>query len=98
MDLDDLLAALIEEAGDVEALGDGDFARNEVPFASKLSNEVIEIRLGQEIAEAARRTPDTHPSSRGDAWVRFAPREWDEHAADRLEAWFRVAWRMTGQR
>ena len=97
MDLDGLVAALIEEAGDVEALGDGEFARNGVAFAAKLSNEVIEIRLGQEIAEAARRTPDTRPSARGDAWVIFAPRSWDEHAADRLEAWFRVAWRMVGQ-
>jgi hypothetical protein len=97
VELDDLLAALVDEAGDVEELGDGELTRNNAPFASKISNEAIEIRLGAEIAEAARRTPDTSASARGDAWVRFAPREWNEHAADRLEAWFRVAWRMAGE-
>jgi hypothetical protein len=97
VDLDGLLAALIEEAGDVEALGGGELARNGAAFASKLSNEAVEIRLGQEIAEAARRTPDTRASARGEAWVLFAPQTWDEHAADRLEAWFRAAWRMAGE-
>ena len=58
----------------------------------------MELRLGDEIAEAAMGTPDTGPSSRGPAWVRFSPAEWDDHAFDRLEAWFRVAWRLAGSR
>jgi hypothetical protein len=58
----------------------------------------VELRLLADIAEAARRTPDTHASSRGDDWVRFTPQEWDDHARDRLEAWFRVAWRFAGDR
>ena len=57
---------------------------------------MLELRLGQEIGEAALRTPDTAPSDRGLAWVRFSPAQWDEHAFDRLEAWFKVAWRMAG--
>jgi hypothetical protein len=97
VDLDGLLAALIDEAEDVETVGEGELARSGVGFAAKASPEAVEIRLGQEIAEAARRTPDTRPSARGDAWVVFSPKEWDEHAADRLEAWFRVAWRMAGE-
>lgn len=56
----------------------------------------VELRLLADIAEAARRTPDTSESARGDDWVRFTPREWDDHARDRLEAWFRVAWRFAG--
>ena len=52
------------------------------------------IRAGAEIGDAALRTPDTHPSSRGPEWVSFTPSEWDDMAADRLKAWFRVAWRM----
>ena len=55
---------------------------------------VFELRLGNEITEAALRTPDTRPSTRGSAWVRFAPSDWDDMAFDRLEAWFRVAWRL----
>ena len=97
MGLDDLVAALIDEAEDVETLSGREFCRNETTFAVQISDDTLEIRLGQEIAEAARRTPDTHPSARGEAWVLFRPRSWDEHAADRLEAWFRVAWRLAGE-
>jgi hypothetical protein len=94
----DVLDALLDEAGDVETPTDRDYARNGVVFVARPAEEVFELRLGEEIGEAAMRTPDTGPSSRGPAWVRFAPQEWDELAFDRLEAWFRVAWRMAASR
>jgi hypothetical protein len=96
MDPGDLLAKLLDETPDIEIAVDREFARGGTTFAARPAADVIELRLGPEIAEAARRTPDTHPSQRGDDWVRFAPRDWDKHAADRLEAWFRVAWRLAG--
>ncbi len=96
----ELLDRLAAEAGEVEEMhGEGwrTYARAGTPFAAADAT-AIELRLGAEIAEAARRTPDTHDSERGDDWVRFAPREWDDHAGDRLEAWFRVAWRAAARR
>jgi hypothetical protein len=95
--LGDLLADVLAELGDVEVPIDREYARDGVVFAARPEEDVIEVRLGDEIAEAARRTPATSVSERGDEWVRFAPAEWDDHAADRLEAWFRVAWRRAGR-
>ena len=92
--LGDVLDALIEEAADVETLVDREYSRNGVAFTVRPEEDVVELRLGDEIAEAALRTPETGPSTRGPAWVRFAPANWDEMAFDRVEAWFRVAWRM----
>ncbi len=97
----DVLAELVGEAADVEIAADGEateYSRLGRPFAARAANGAIEFRLGDEIGEAAMRTPDTGPSSRGTDWVRFAPAQWDEHALDRLEAWFRVAWRMSSGR
>lgn len=96
--LGDVLAALLDEADDVETPTDREYARNGVTFAARPEENVVELRLGDEIGEAAMRTPDTGPSTRGSAWVRFAPPDWDELAFDRLEAWFRVAWRMAGNK
>jgi hypothetical protein len=96
--LGDLLAELLDEFGDVGMRADREYARNGVPFAARTGENVIELRLGPEIAEAAQRTPDTSSSARGEDWVRFAPRSWDDHARDRLKAWFRVAWRSADQR
>ena len=92
--LGDILADLLDEIPEVELSATREYARDGVPFAWRPQEEVIEVRLGQDIAEAALRTPDTHVSERGNAWVRFSPPAWDEHARDRAEAWFRVAWRM----
>lgn len=94
----DVLDALLDEAGDVETPTDREYARNGVVFVARPSEDVFELCLGEEIGEAAMRTPDTGPSSRGPAWVRFAPTVWDDLAFDRLEAWFRVAWRMAAVR
>lgn len=96
--LGDLLADLLDEADDVQTLATREYARDGVAFAHRTAEEVIELRLGAEIAEAAMRTPDTRPSNRGGGWIRFAPKAWDDHARDRLEAWFRVAWRLAATR
>jgi hypothetical protein len=96
--LGDVLDALIEEAADVETLVDREYSRNGVAFAARPEEDVVELRLGNEIGEAALRTPNTGPSSRGPDWVRFAPPLWDEMAFDRVEAWFRVAWRLAAGR
>jgi hypothetical protein len=96
--LGDILADLLDETDDVEVLANREYARDGVAFAWRPEEHVIELRLGVDIAEAAQRTPDTHVSERGAAWVRFTPSEWDEHARDRLQAWFRVAWRMAESR
>ena len=71
--LGDVLDALLDEAGDVEVEVDREYARDGVVFATRPDENVIELRLGQEIGEAALRTPDTAPSDRGLAWVRFSP-------------------------
>ena len=96
--LGDVLAALLDEAGDVEVPTDRQYARDGVLFAARPAEDVFEFRLGDEIGEAAMRTPDTGPSTRGTDWVRFAPADWDDLALDRLEAWFQVAWRLAANR
>lgn len=93
--MDEAVNELVAEVTDVALNGDV-YERAGVAFATKPSDGAVEVRLGEEIAEAATRTPDTTASPRGPGWVRFAPREFDEHAHDRLDAWFLVAWRMAG--
>jgi hypothetical protein len=95
--LGDVLAALVDELDETETPTDREFARVGVVFATRPSDAVMELRLGDEIAEAAKRTPDTTDSPLGADWVRFAPAQWDDMAFDRLEAWFSVAWRMAAQ-
>ncbi len=98
MRLEQSLGKLLSEAGDVTQQGEQpvpiEYARRGAVFAARPVLGVIELRLGDEIGEAAMRTPSTGPSGRGADWIRFAPPDWDEHAVDRLEAWFRVAWRF----
>lgn len=94
-----LLAEMSQQLGGVTvARADGatEYSRDGKPFAV-VASEGIDLCLGAEIAEAARRTPNTTASDRGTDWVRFAPIEWDKHATDRLEAWFRVAWRAAAK-
>jgi len=94
-----LLHELSGEAADVDVVRSGEsdaFVRDGVVFAAHSKDNAVELCLGLDISDAARRTPDTGVSDRGQGWVRFAPQVWDEHALDRLEAWFRVAWRMAG--
>ena len=97
-DLGDVIAALLDEVDDVEVLASREYARGNVPFAWRSAEDVMELRLGPDVAEAARRTPGTSVSSRGDDWIRFTPDLTSEHDLDRLDAWFRVAWRLADQR
>ena len=85
--------AEVRQSGDLTEYSSGGLA-----FAFAESTGAVEVRLGADIADAARRTPDTTDSPRGDDWVLFAPKEWDDHARDRLEAWFRVAWRFAADK
>ena len=92
--LGDLLAELLDETPEVTTSATREYAHNGVAFAHRTSEDAIDLRLGDEIGEAALRTPDTQPSSRGKDWVAFAPKAWDSMAVDRLRAWFRIAWRL----
>jgi hypothetical protein len=98
MTLEARLAELVAEATDVKVTDKHEYSRSGAVFAVHPSANVVELRLGPEIGEAAQRTPDTSPSSRGEAWVRFEPRAWDDHAQDRLDAWFRVACKLAAQK
>lgn len=96
--IDELLEELTQELGGVRtgrAGGATEYLRGATAFAVS-DGRAVELRLGDEIADAAARTPSTSLSRRGPDWVRFAPPTLDDHAADRLEAWFRVAWRAAG--
>jgi len=101
MTLAERLSELVDDSPDV-TVRDGprgfEYTRGDVVFAVHPSPDVVELRLGPEIAEAANRTPDTSASAQGEGWIRLAPTDWDDHARDRLEAWFRVAWRLAGGR
>jgi hypothetical protein len=89
------LAAELGEVQQTTANGGIEYLRAGRLFAVA-RGERVEIRLRPDIADAARRTPDTAVSLRGDEWVDFAPESWDEGAIDRLDAWVRVAWRAAG--
>ena len=52
-----------------------------------------DFALDPAVADAAARTPDVSPSSRGQGWVTFAPNDLDDHAADRATAWLASAHR-----
>ena len=95
--LGDVLAELLDETEDVHVLANREYARDGVAFAWRSAEEVIELRLGADIAEAAMRTPNAGPSPRGADWIRFSPPTWDKGATDRLDAWFRVAWRLAAK-
>lgn len=92
------IESLARDAGarDAQTGDEREYANGDQVLAV-VSRGAVDLRLGPEIAEAARRTPDTDGSARGPDWVRFAPKQWDDHASDRLEAWFRVAWRLAGE-
>jgi len=58
-----------------------------------VEDAAAEFRLEPVVAAAARRTPDTRGSARGQDWVRFEPADLDDQAIDRVEAWFGSAYR-----
>ncbi|MFV2064408.1 MAG: hypothetical protein ACC726_13000 [Chloroflexota bacterium] len=93
--LDDLATGLAEELGDVRTSLEGEmtgYSRGDATFARASSN-ALEVRLPQDIAEAALRTTDSSVVPGEPGWVRFAPSASDPHAVDRSQAWFRTAWR-----
>jgi hypothetical protein len=93
--LKELLTAAADEIGaKTERTGrDGfDFRGLHGVFASVAANGA-EFALGDEIAEAALRTPATTESSRGRGWVRLEVSEPTEMDLDRARAWFLSAWR-----
>ena len=92
--LGDLLAELLDETPEVSLSASREYSHSGTAFAHRTGEEAIDLRVGAEIGEAALRTPDTHPSSRGSDWVSFTPKAWDDMAVDRLRAWFRLAWRL----
>ena len=96
--LGDLLADLLDETPGVQVSATREYANNGVAFAHRAGEETIDLRLGPEIGEAALRTPDTHPSSRGPDWISFAPKGWDDMAVDRLQAWFQLAWKLAAKK
>ena len=53
----------------------------------------MELRLPEDIAEAALNTPDTVPVSGQAGWVRLEPVGVEGHVIDRASAWFLTAWR-----
>jgi hypothetical protein len=57
-----------------------------------------EFALDPLVADAASRTPDVSPSSRGPGWVTFSPADLDDHAADRATAWLASAHRRAEPR
>ena len=93
--LDDLVDGLAAELGDVSAVprdGRVGWERDGIEFA-RVSASVLEVRLPEDIAAAALRTPDTSPIAGELGWIRFTPSSDERHVADRAEAWFHTAWR-----
>jgi len=90
------VAAELDPAPDAMVLPDGsiEWARDGVVFAAlEGTGDVAAFRLDDVLAAAARRTPDTAPTPRGNPWVVFAPGVLDDHAIDRAQAWFEAAYR-----
>ena len=91
------LAALLADAA-AEATGvaaaeeDGvtTWSTGGTPFVA-LNGSTVEFRLDAVVGAAARRTPDTSASTRGDAWVAFRPADLDQYGEDRIRAWFAAA-------
>jgi hypothetical protein len=70
------------------------WSRGGRPFAvAAADGSSAEFALDPAVADAATRTPDVTPSSRGAGWVTFTPPDLDDHAADRATAWLASAHR-----
>ncbi len=91
MTLAEVLEELADDDDGVVVVADDpvvSYAVADIVFAVADGPGAAEFRLGQAIAAAAQRTPDTSSSARGQEWVRFAPADLDDHAIDRAVAWF----------
>jgi len=70
------------------------WSRGNRPFAVVSADSAsAEFALDPAVADAATRTPDVSPSTRGPGWVTFTPTDLDDHAADRATAWLASAHR-----
>jgi hypothetical protein len=90
------VAAGLDPPPDVLTLPDGsiEWSRDGVVFAAlEPTADAAAFRLDETLAAAARRTPDTATTPRGNPWVVFAPGDLDQHAIDRARAWFEAAYR-----
>ncbi len=75
------------------------WSRGGRPFAVASSEgDTAEFALDPTVADAAARTPDVSPASRGPGWVTFTPKDLDDHAADRATAWLASAHRRAEPR
>ncbi|MFL5756093.1 MAG: hypothetical protein ACJ77N_07305 [Chloroflexota bacterium] len=94
--LDERIAAVLDELGDVRETPAGELTqvrRGSTLFAV-IGPRALEVRLDSAVASAALKTPDVTPSSRGPGWVVLRPADLrDRFALDRAEAWLRVAHR-----
>jgi hypothetical protein len=97
-DLADLAASVVAELGEVTVAGDGGvtvYRRGATVFA-RATIDALELRLPEDIAEAALRTPDTLAVPGQPGWVRFVPNDTERHVIDRATAWLQTAWRHAG--
>lgn len=93
--LDALTDGLAEELVEVSTSVAGDvtsYARGGIAFA-RVSASVLEVRLPDDIADAALRTLDTSRLPGKGGWIRFVPATDDRHVVDRAAAWFVTGWR-----
>jgi hypothetical protein len=97
-----LYDVLLEVADELDPLperidlpeGGAEWSRGDVLFASvEGPGDAAAFRLDTDLAEAARRTPDTATTALGNEWVVFGPGTIDQHAIDRARAWFEAAYR-----
>jgi hypothetical protein len=94
-DLPALAAEVAAGLEDVEVSGDGGvvvYQRKGSVFA-RVTSDALELRLPEDIAEAAVRTSDTLAVPGRGGWVRLVPAEAERHVVDRARAWFQTAWR-----
>ena len=95
LDLRDLVAELAADLEDVSVSGDGGvfvYGRGGTNFA-RAAADSLELRLPEDIAEAALNTPDTVAVPGQAGWVRLEPVGVAGHAIDRATAWLQTAWR-----
>lgn len=96
--LAELAAQVVDELDEVSVSGDGgvaEYRRGEVVFA-RATPDALELRLPEDIAEAALRTPDTLAVPGHAGWVRLVPAGGERHVVDRATAWLQTAWRHAG--
>jgi hypothetical protein len=94
-DLQALAAELAADLDEVSVSGDGGvvvYERGTAIFA-RATHDALELRLPEDIVDAALRTPDTLAVPGQSGWLRFVPADEERHVTDRATAWFQTAWR-----